>query len=184
MTRKLIEGLESVGHVEGLAEDLNAAYLKLDDRGAIVSLPRVEAVDELFSAFADKDESGILSTLRFHDTKGVYVLSDRRAAGGAVSSRGVAVTRVRAPRVIDAGENDLVYADVDGMTTELDGLSTWTGMSTVTHTLETKEARPNAIVLRAENQEEIFLGGRAAAKSSRPSASVPIRRATSLVSLI
>lgn len=156
MARKFDEGFESVGHIEGLAEELSAAYLKLDARGAVLSLPSIGSMGELFRNFVDKDDDDVPSSLRFHGTAGTYVLEDCRGAGGSVSSLGTSLTRIRSPRVVEAGSGTVGYAAVDGMTSEIDGLSSWTELSTVTQTLERD---PVAVVLRAENKPEIPLGG-------------------------
>lgn len=156
MARKFDEGFESVGHIEGLSEELSAAYLKLDARGAVLSLPSIGSMGDLFRNFVDKDEDDVPASLRFHGTAGTYVLEDCRGAGGSVSSLGTSLTRVRSPRLVEAGSGAVGYAAVDGMTSEIDGLASWTELSTVTQTLERD---PVAVVLRAENKPEIPLGG-------------------------
>lgn len=159
MARKLVLGLEGVGHVEGLDEEMSAAFLRLDERGGEVSLPRVGSTGDLFVGFLGRDADGIPTTLRYHDTKGSYVLGGCRDVGGSVSTLGTGLTRLRAQRVIDAGDSDVDYVEVDGMASEIDGLSNWSGMSTVTQTTDFR----SWVSLRAENQEPILLGGDAEA---------------------
>ncbi|MGH3343145.1 MAG: hypothetical protein ACRDPK_09730 [Carbonactinosporaceae bacterium] len=56
---KLAHGLEGVGHVEGLSEELSAAFLRIYDRGAIVRLARVGSASDLFAGFLDRDSNGV-----------------------------------------------------------------------------------------------------------------------------
>ena len=157
MARNLVEGLESVGHIEGLEDDLSPGYLKLDARGAVVSLPEVGATSELFDkAFNNNDDTP--RHLRFLSTATPVVLGECRGLGSSVSLMGTALTRVRARRVIASGIGSADYAEVDGMTTEIDGLANWAGLTSVSQTLERD---PTAIVLRAQNQPAIKLGGAA-----------------------
>lgn len=156
MARKFHEGFEIVGHIEGLSEELSAAYLKMDARGAVLSLPSVGSMGDMFRDFVDKDQDDVPASLRFHGTAGTYVLEECRGSGGTVSSLGTGLTRIRTPRVVEAGSSDVRYDIVDGMTSEIDGLATWSGMSTITQTLERD---PVAVVLRAENKPEIPIGG-------------------------
>lgn len=77
--------------------------------------------------------------------------------GGAVSTLGTSLTRIRARRAIEAGGSEVDYSQVDGMSSEIDGLSSWSGMSTVTQTTDFK----TWVNLRAEHQESIQVGGKA-----------------------
>lgn len=156
-------GFESVGHVEGLASDPTAGYVRLDDRGAVLSVPELKSPADAFNSLVG-EESEVPSSLRFHGTGGSFVLASCRGIGGAASTRGPSVSRIRARRVIKCGNGDMFYDEVDGMTTEVDGLASWAGMSTVTHALERNESTGSSIVvLRAENQPTIHLGGIGAA---------------------
>ncbi len=96
-------------------------------------------------------------TLHFRDTKGAYFLGECRDMGGTVSTLGASLTRIRAGRAIEAGGSEADYSQVDGMSSEIDGLSSWSGMSTVTQTTDTK----TWVNLRAEHQESIQIGGKA-----------------------
>lgn len=160
---KLELGAEFLGHVDGTAVDL-AAMLKLDARGALLSIPRVDSGFGLFSAFADEDGQATEPYLRLQTASGLIHLSECRSAGGTASSRGYGVTKVRALRAIHGGDEVADYGEVDGMTSEIDGLSTWTGMSAVTQTFELVDDQFNALVIRAQNKESIVLGGDANAE--------------------
>lgn len=154
MVKKLTEGVEAVGHIEGLDGEPSAGYLKLDGRGAVVSLPKVGPAGEIATAFFD-GEGAVPHHLRFRSTDGSVVLGECEDVGGSVSFSGTSLTRIRAFRVIKTG-GVADYAEVDGMKSEIDGLAKWSGMSTVSHKVR---AEPFAIVLQAESQETVELGG-------------------------
>lgn len=156
MAKKLTEGTEAVGHIDGLDSELSSGYLKLDSRGALVSLPKIGSAGELFTAVLGDDREEVPRHLRFVSTNVTVLLGECRASGGSVSMDGTGVSRVRARRIVRADGGTVDYADVDGMESEIDGLAKWSGMSTVTHEVRTE---PFAVVLRAENQETVELGG-------------------------
>lgn len=156
MARNLVEGLESVGHIEGLEDDLSPAYLKLDSQGAIIRLPKVGAASELFDKAFNSNDDDTPRHLRFLSTATPVVLGECRGLGSSVSLMGTALTRVRARRVIASGLGDADLAEVDGMTTEIDGLAKWAGLTSVRQFVERD---PIAVVLRAQNQPVIELGG-------------------------
>lgn len=156
MARNLVEGLESVGHIEGLEDDLSPGYLKLDARGAVISVPEFGATSELFDKAFNSNDDDTPRHLRFLSTATPVVLGECRALGTSVSLMGTALTRVRARRVVASGLGEADYAEVDGMTTEIDGLAKWAGLTSVSQTVERD---PIAIVLRAQNQPVIKLGG-------------------------
>lgn len=155
--RKLDINYESVGHIEGLEDDLSPAYLKLDARGATVTIPQLGSMGELFTAFHG-DSEVVPPFLRYADAQRFYVLGDCSRSGGSVSTNGTGYFRIRARRVIEAGTGMDSYADVDGMTSEVDGLAGWTGMSTVEQSVQ---YAPAALTVHAENREPILLGGQA-----------------------
>lgn len=102
MARTCDERFESVCHIEGSSEELSVAYLKLDARGAALSLPSTASMGDLFRDFVDKGEDGAPASLRFHGTAGTYVLGDCRGAGGSVSGRDTSLTRLHSSRVVEA----------------------------------------------------------------------------------
>lgn len=164
MLKAFENGFEAVGHVEGLGSDLTAAYVKLDDRGAVISVPELRSPADAFNRLVGDESVDVPLSLRFHGTGGSFVLAACQDIGGTASTRGPAVSRIRARRVIECGNGDMFYDEVDGMTSEVDGLASWAGMSTVTQTYEWDEATgTSVVVLRAENQPPIHFGGDGAA---------------------
>lgn len=156
VSARFSSGYESVGHLEGIDSDLTPAFLRLDDEGAELLIP---AVGEFATLFQKNGESGSTSTptsLRFRDTRGEVILGGCRDLGTTVSSIGTGSTRLRADRVVQAGDVQTDYGDVDGMSTEIDGLAAWSGMTTIETIIEKD---PLAVVIRAQNRNAIDLGG-------------------------
>ena len=179
MAKKLVSGFESVGHIDGLADDLSAGYLRLDDRGAVVSLPSIGSAGDMFVSFLDKEEREVPRNLRFVATDGSVFLGECRDVGGTVSSLGTSLTRIRARRAIEAGDAGVDYDEIDGMTTEIDGLSRWAEMSTVT---QSWNANPWPSYSAPRTKTKSCSGVLPPRLSSRPSLSTRARRAMSSAS--
>jgi len=156
VSARFSSGYASVGHLEGAHAVLEPAFLRLDDEGAELLIPAVGEFHELFELNERSRSTSTPDSLRFRDTRGEVVLGGCRELGTTVSSIGTGTTRLRADRVIRAGDNQTDYRDVDGMSTEIDGLATWSGMTTITTMIERD---PFAVVVRAQNRDAIYLSG-------------------------
>ncbi len=159
VSARFSSGNESVGHLEGIDPHLTPAFLRLDDEGAELLIPAVGDFGTLFRKNEVAESTSAPTSLRFRDTRGEVVLGGCRDLGTTVSTIGTGSTRIRADRVVRAGEVETDYGYVDGMSTEIDGLATWSGMTTIKTIIEKD---PLAVVIRAQNREAIDLGGRPA----------------------
>lgn len=158
MGRKLVNGIVRIGHLNDGVRDNDVASVEFDERGALIQCPRRDHSPGSVLA----DWSGAPATpevLHFVDHASHLTFAECNNVGSTASTLGPGVDRIRSRRVIASGTTERSYDEVDGMTSEIDGLASWARMSTVSQKVERAANGHIAVVIRAENPEAIELGG-------------------------
>lgn len=161
MSKKATNGVVRVGHITTPSDDSSdAVSVQFDSKGAIITRPRRANALEAFHRMTEGHE--IARVLHYCDHQGYLTFAECRVVGSNVSSNGATVERIRSTRVVVSDHKQLPYDEIDGMSTEIDGLATWARMTTVTQSIviNQKGSGISAVNVRAENPEPLRLGGR------------------------
>lgn len=136
-----------------------AVVTEFDEKGILVSWPRTLGLAEAFSFDVGKRE--IPDPLVLRDEKGWVTLTNGISLGSSASSLGHSLERIRYERAIHAGASGVDYREIDGMTSEVDGLAKWVGRSPVEAKLRFSEESNSieGVEIAARNMEAIPLGG-------------------------
>ncbi len=104
---------------------------------------------------------GVPDPLILCDAHGWFTLAGGRPEGGATSSLGPSLERIRYERAVHAGANGADYASVNGMTSEVDGLARWAKRSPVSTRCNVSEGDKGieSLTIEAKNLDPLPLGG-------------------------
>lgn len=164
MTEKKIgNGVRRTGHLvdAACAEIEGAVHVEFDERGAIVTWSRV--IDDharFIEAFHNAGSVEVPPILQFVDHQGHLTLAECREVGSSLSLNGVGSQRIRALLVVHSGGPAFAYDDVNIMQSEVDGLAEWSGVTSVTRTLQFEEGKGlTGATVKAASVPDVVLGG-------------------------
>jgi hypothetical protein len=162
VSEKIGPGVLRTGHlVSAEGEVGDVVTVNFDGHGALIERPFVKRFtsEEAFGSVASSNPAP--AVLYFADSRGQLTFSALHGSGSSFSfPSGASSERWRAMRTIET-VSGADYAEVDGMRSEIDGLATWAGLTTVTQKIlfgaDKKDL--HGFELHAENPEPISLGG-------------------------
>ena len=152
-------GVVRIGHTrsgESAADEVIVA--EFDGEGVLVTWPRALGFVE---AFQLNDSIKVPEPLIFRDGSGWFTLAEGRSHGASASTNGHSEQRLRYSRAVQSGSNGIDWAEVNGMTSEVDGLATWTKRVPATTKLQFDEShsRIDSVSVIAKNLDSLSLGG-------------------------
>lgn len=159
MRSKLEPGARFIMHTRSgeLGRD-EAVVIELDDRGADVVWPRAI---EMVEALGRNGERKVPDPLVLRSGGGWLTLQVGVENGTLGSMLGHSEQRLRYFRAVSTGARGVDYSSVNGMSSTVDGLATWTGRTPVTQQilLDKSNQRVNELTITAKNLDPLPLGG-------------------------
>lgn len=160
MVTKLRPGVVRIAHTRSGAEGSDEVVVaELDTKGILVSWPRTLS---LFDAFRLNDDGRqVPEPLILRDGDGWLTLTEGYTVGTSASTLGHSLERLRYSRAIHTGAKEVDYVEVNGMTSEIDGLAKWAKLVPVTTQLMLGEdgKRTEGVSVVAKNLDSLPLGG-------------------------
>lgn len=159
MAMNLGSGERIIGHTRsGESGSDEVVVADFDETGVVVTWPR--AID-MFEALEMNESPHIIDPLILRDDGGWLTLSEGDNLGATASSLGHSKQRVRYLRAIATGAHGADFARLNGMSSEVDGLAKWAGLSPVHTELNRgdEHGRGRSVSVIAQDVDPIPLGG-------------------------
>ncbi len=158
MTEKLAAGVTRIMHTrsgtDGTDEVIVTAF---DDRGTEVTWPRALG---FFDAFDLDSKLPLPDPLVARDGQGWLTLHEARSSGASASSLAHSEQRIRYRFAIATGSNGVAYSKINGLRSEVEGLSRWAKMTAVETRVHFKDGEGvTGLELSAKNMPNHVLGG-------------------------
>lgn len=159
MAKGMEPGLVRITHTcSGETGDDEVVVAEFDADGVMVSWPRALSFGDALAL--NHEDRQAPDPLILRDNEGWLTLTDAHLVGASASTLAHSVERIRYRKAIQTGANTVGYTDVNGMTSEIDGLAEWAKLVPVTSTLAWDEDSGGVEVsLVARNVEPKGLGG-------------------------
>lgn len=135
-----------------------AVVVELGDKGAHVVWPRAI---EMFEALDPNGYRKVPDPLILRSSGGWLTLQAGVEHGTSASTLGHFEQRLRYFRAISTGARAVDYSSINGMSSTVDGLATWTGRTPVTQQilLDPSKQHVNELSITAKNLDPLPLGG-------------------------
>lgn len=155
---KLNEGDVRIAHTRsGASGQDEVVVAEFDEEGVLVTWPRPLGMSD---ALVMNEDLRVPEPLIARDGEGWVTFCEGHPLGVSGSTLGHSKERIRYWRAIKTGSRGLNYAEVNGMTSEIDGLAKWAKLTPVTQkVLFDAKSRLRGVSLTAENLDSLVLGG-------------------------
>ncbi|MEY9258570.1 hypothetical protein ABH903_001591 [Brevibacterium epidermidis] len=149
-----------IAHTSSNNQDNDEAVVaEFDEKGVLVSWPRTLGFIDAF--FLNVNKHKIPDPLVLRDEKGWLTLTNGITVGTSASTLGHSLERIRYERAIHAGAKGVDYGEIDGMTSEIEGLAKWASRTPVETKLSFNQESNGveSVEITARNIDPLPLGG-------------------------